>query len=238
MRSVNATRYVTALREGGSLPGLIEADDDGTYVVKFTGAGQGPPVLATEVIAAAIATRIGLRVPELVLIDVDVEIGRREPDPEIQDLLVASAGVNLGSDFLPGSFGYDGLTWTPPAAEAARVLWLDALIGNVDRSWRNPNLLVWHRTLWCIDHGASMLFQHSWPTVPTWAARRYDIAEHVMAAFTPDLADVGDELDSRVDDGVLAQALASVPETWLAGSRERYFEYLAARLAQHPWRAL
>jgi hypothetical protein len=136
---------VTALREGGSLPGIVEADDDGIYVVKFKGAGQGSAALVAEIVAGELGRRIGIRVPELVVLDVDPEIARREPDQEIQDLLRASVGHNLGMDFLPGSFSYDGIGWQPPAEEAARIFWLDALTANMDRTWSNPNLLIWHR---------------------------------------------------------------------------------------------
>ena len=154
LESTSVIRYVTPLREVGSLPGLVEADDLGTYVVKFHGAGQGPNVLVAEVIVGELARRLGIRVPELKTIELDEAIGRREPDPEVQQLLVASAGTNLAVDFLPGSLGYDGTSFRPDPQVAARILWLDALVANVDRSWRNPNLLVWHATLWAIDHGA------------------------------------------------------------------------------------
>jgi hypothetical protein len=148
LESTTALRYVTPLREGGSLPGIVEAEDFGTYVVKFRGAGQGPKVLVAEVIVGELARRLGIPVPELKTIEFDEAIGLREPDPEVQDLLVASAGLNLAVDFLPGSLGYDGSSFRPDADLAARILWLDALVANVDRTWRNPNLLVWHRRLW------------------------------------------------------------------------------------------
>ncbi|MCU1599341.1 MAG: aminotransferase class i and ii, partial [Frankiales bacterium] len=144
LRTVTATRYVTPFREGGSLPGLMEADDLGTYVVKYVGAGQGRKTLVAEIICAGLARAVGLRVPELVLVDVDPDLGRSEPDEEVQDLLKASGGLNLGMDFLPGSLGFDPVAHPVDADLASRVLWFDALVGNVDRSWRNPNLLVWH----------------------------------------------------------------------------------------------
>ena len=153
--TVAVTRYVTPLREGGSLPGIVEADDLGTYVCKFRGAGQGVRVLVAEVVVAGLAERIGLRTPRLVALDLDPEIARYEADEEVQDLLNASAGLNLGVDFLPGSFGYDGARRPTASADPARVLWLDAFCANVDRSWRNPNLLLWHGDLWVIDHGAA-----------------------------------------------------------------------------------
>ncbi|WP_374100949.1 HipA family kinase, partial [Streptomyces phytophilus] len=163
LRKVTATRYVTPLREGGSLPGVVEADDLGTYVMKFTGAGQGRKALVAEVISGVLAQRLGLRVPDLVGLQLDPVIGRSEPDEEVQALLKASGGLNLGMDFLPGSLGFDPLAFRVDAAEAGRVVWFDALVGNVDRSWRNPNMLVWHGDLWLIDHGATLIWHHNWP---------------------------------------------------------------------------
>ena len=162
LRTVSATRYVTPLNEGGSLPGLVEADDDGLYVLKFRGAGQGPKALVAEVIAGELARALGLRVPELVLVELDPLLGRAEPDPEIQELLLASAGLNLGVDYLPGSLTFNPAAGLPPTAElAARVVWFDALVTNVDRTPQNPNILVWHRALWLIDHGAALYFHHA-----------------------------------------------------------------------------
>ncbi len=255
LRTVQATRYVTPLREGGSLPGLVEADDDGMYVVKFRGAGQGTAALVAEVVVGELGRRLGVRVPEQVVVELDPEIGRREPDEEVQELLTASSGANLGLDFLPGSVGYDGVGWRPPAPEAARILWLDAFTANIDRSWRNPNLLVWHRTLWAIDHGAALVFQHAWPPVQAWAQRRYDLGEHVLRPVVGTLdgdrlAAVDAELAGRVTPGLLAEVLDLVPDGWLLGMnaargdgrdagawRARYLEYLTARV-QGPrgWR--
>src|SRR5919202_501053 len=159
LRTVTATRYVTPLREGGSLPGLVEADDDGLYVLKFRGAGQGPRALAAEVVAGELARALGLPVPELVLVELDPALGAAEPDPEIQDLIAASGGINLGVDFLPGALPY--APTSPPAEDlAAAVVWLDALVTNVDRTPRNPNLLTWHGALWLIDHGAALYAFH------------------------------------------------------------------------------
>jgi Protein of unknown function (DUF3037)/HipA-like kinase len=161
LRSVAAIRYVTPLREGGSLPGLVEADDDGLYVVKFRGAGQGLRALVAEVIVGELARRTGLLVPELVEVELDPVLGAAEPDPEIQDLITGSAGSNLGVDFLPGSLPYTpGGPWMPDARLAADVVWLDALTTNVDRTPRNPNLLIWHDRMWLIDHGAALYLQH------------------------------------------------------------------------------
>ena len=184
---VTVTRYVTPLREGGSLPAIVEADNLGTYVMKFRGAGQGPLALVAEIIAGELARRLGLRVPELVLADLDPRIPGSEPDPEIQDLLRASEGLNLGVDFLPSSFGFDPLGWTADRDFASQVLWFDALVHNVDRTWRNPNLLVWHRDIWLIDHGAALYFHHNWPTADP--KRPFDASEHVLRDRATALAD-------------------------------------------------
>src|SRR5947209_5565537 len=223
VRTVVATRYVTPLREGGSLPGLMEADDLGTYVVKFRGAGQGPKALIAEVVAGELARRLGLPVPELVRIEVDPELGRVEPDEEVQDLLRASSGENLGVDFLPSALGFDPLVWTPDPALAASVVWFDALVENVDRSWRNPNLLMWHGRLWLIDHGATLYFAHSWRTAATKTARGYDVAGHVLAPFVGKspaalavgLGDADARLASLVTGDVLDAAAEQVPDAWL-----------------------
>ena len=179
---ITATAYLTALREGGSLPGLLEADDLGTYVVKFTGAGQGPRALVAEIVVGRLGQELGVRVPELALIDVDPEIGRREPDQEVQDLVAASAGLNLAMDFLPGSIGYDR-SFDVPVADASAVVWLDAYVANVDRSRRNTNLLIWHRSLWAIDHGACLRFHHSWGDPRRFAESAYDYSDHVLGGF-------------------------------------------------------
>jgi hypothetical protein len=255
LRAVSATRYVTPLREGGSLPGLVEADDDGMYVVKFRGAGQGTAALVAEVVVGELGRRLGIRVPELVTVELDPQVARLEPDEEVQDLLSASAGQNLGMDFLPGSFGYDGMHWPPPAPEAAVIHWLDAYSANIDRTWRNPNLLIWHRQLWAIDHGAALIFQHAWPPVETWARRRYDFSDHVLGpvvgeldAATLDKIDA--ELASRLTPDLLTEVLDLVPDGWLIGMnaaagdsrdaaawRARYHEYLLARLEdRQSWR--
>src|SRR3954447_26186690 len=159
LRTVTATRYVTPLREGGSMPGLVEADDDGMYVTKFRGAGQGEKALEAEVVAGELARALGLPVPELVVVDVDVALAAAEPDPEIQDLIQASPGMNLGMDFLPGALPYTAGTPVDPAL-AADIVWFDTLVTNVDRTHRNPNLLVWGKRIWLIDHGAAFFRQH------------------------------------------------------------------------------
>ncbi|WP_189038845.1 HipA family kinase [Streptomyces daqingensis] len=216
LTQVTATRYVTPLREGGSLPGIVEADDCGTYVMKFTGAGQGPRTLVAEVVSGRLAQRLGLRVPELVGIQLDPVIGLAEPDEEVQALLKASGGLNLGMDYLPGSLGFDPLAFTVTPSEAGRVVWFDALVGNVDRSWRNPNLLIWHGKLWLIDHGATMIWHHNWPTARAAAAKPYDASDHVLSPFAPDLAAAAEELASKVTRGLLEECVADVPGEWLA----------------------
>ncbi len=162
LRTVMATRYVTPLREGGSLPAIVEADDDGLYVLKFRGAGQGPKALIAELVAGEIARAAGLPVPEIVFIELDPELARTEPDPEIQDLIRASAGLNLALDYLPGAVTFDPVAEKPEAALASAVVWFDAYVTNVDRTPRNTNMLIWHRRLWLIDHGATLYFHHTW----------------------------------------------------------------------------
>lgn len=188
---ITATRFVTPLREGGSLPGIVEGSDDGTYVVKFRGAGQGLKVLVAEVVVGELARRLGIRVPQMAVIDMPTAIARYEADEEVQDLLNASPGNNLAVDFLPGSFGYDG-SRPPEPDEAADIVWLDAFTANVDRTWANPNLLVWHRQVWAIDHGAAIWFHHSWPSrgadASRFAAQPFDVSEHVLRDVAGDLA--------------------------------------------------
>ncbi|SHG86381.1 HipA family kinase [Streptoalloteichus hindustanus] len=237
---VTAVRYVTPLREGGSLPGVIETDDLGTYVVKFRGAGQGPKALVAEVIGGELARRLGLRTPELVLVDLDPALAPAEPDQEVQDLLRASAGRNLGVDFLPGALGFDAVSFAPEPDLAARVVWLDGLIGNVDRSWRNPNMVVWHGELWLIDHGASLIFHHNWRNAEQSVRRPYDASDHAMAPFVGDLSTVDRELTALVTPDLLAEVVALVPDDWLADEpgfdgvdavRAAYVRHLSERVA-------
>lgn len=241
---VTATAYLTALREGGSLPGLVEADDLGTYVVKFTGAGQGPRALVAEIVVGLLARELGFRVPDLAVIDVDPEIGRREPDEEVQELVAASAGLNLAIDFLPGSIGYDR-SFAVPLAEASRLVWLDAFVANVDRSRRNTNLLIWHKDLWAIDHGACLRFHHAWGDPARFAESAYDYGDHVLGGLGRP-RDVHDALADEVTPELVAAVLDEVPDAWLEpdqtrpdpaappdarAARERYVEFLTARLA-------
>ncbi|MFI0936376.1 HipA family kinase [Streptomyces sp. NPDC021019] len=240
LEEVVATRYVTPLREGGSLPGIVEADDLGTYVMKFTGAGQGRKTLVAEIICGELGRRLGLRVPELVTIELDPVIGLAEPDEEVQELLRASGGLNLGMDYLPGSFGFDPLAYEVGAAEAGRIVWFDALINNVDRSWRNPNLLVWHGDLWLIDHGATMIWHHNWPGAQASAGKPYNASDHVLAPFRPDIAAAAAELAPLVTEELLTEVAADVPDVWLADEpgfasadevRRAYIAPLLARAA-------
>ncbi|MER0240462.1 HipA family kinase [Streptomyces sp. HSW2009] len=215
LTEVTATRYVTPLREGGSLPGIVEADDLGTYVMKFTGAGQGRKTLIAEVICGQLGRRLGLRVPELVRMQLDPVIGLAEPDQEVQELLKASGGLNLGMDYLPGSIGFDPLAFAVEPVDAGRLVWFDALINNVDRSWRNPNLLVWHGELWLIDHGATMIWHHNWPTAAKAAAKPYDASDHVLAPFDPDVPAAAKALAPKVTRELLTEVAADVPDEWL-----------------------
>lgn len=218
LERVVATRYVVPLREGGSLPGLVEASDDGSYVLKFRGAGQGVKVLVAEIIVGELARRLDIAVPRMVLVDLDVQIARYEADEEVQDLLSASVGLNLGIDFLPGSFGYDG-SHPPPPDLATRILWLDAFTLNVDRTWTNPNLLVWHRHTWAIDHGAALYVHHGWPSrAPDpgrFAGMPFDDSTHVLRDQAEDPRSVHDSLAARLDDATLAEVLGLVPDEWL-----------------------
>ncbi len=245
--TATVTRYVTPLREGGSLPGLVEADDLGTYVCKFRGAGQGARVLVAEVIVAELARRLGLRTPRLVELDLDPEIARYEADEEVQDLLNASLGANLGVDFLPGAFGFDTVA-DADAEEAARVLWLDAFVANVDRSWRNPNLLVWHGDLWVIDHGACLYFHHGWQgglgDPARFAAQPWDPDNHVLLSAADHLPAADAVATTALDRAALEAAVGEVPDVWLepvpgaetpAQQRAAYVEFLAARLGTRQW---
>lgn len=233
--TLRATRYVAPLREGGSLPGLVEADDDGLYVAKFRGAGQGPGALVAEVVGGELARALGLPVPRLELLEIDPELARAEPDPEIQELIEASAGINLGVDFLPGALPFTAaaVAETDPAF-AADVVWLDALITNVDRTPRNPNLLVWHGRTWLIDHGAALFRQHGATPLSETATTPFPmVAEHVLLERAEPLARADERLAERARaaiDGVVEQ----VPDTWLgedpAGRREDLRAFLRGRL--------
>jgi hypothetical protein len=250
VRHVDATRYVTPLREGGSLPGVVEADDLGIYVCKFRGAGQGMRVLVAEVVVAGIARVLDVPVPELVTIELAPEIGRFEADEEVQDLLIASLGLNLGVDLLPGAFGYDA-SYEPDRELAGRILLLDALCANVDRSWRNPNLLVWRGDLFAIDHGAALYFHHAWPGGSAdpaagparFAGQHYDVSEHIMRRYAAEASAQAGDLEERLTAEVLAGVVDEVPDEWLEpvpgaqtpeALRRRYVDHLVARVAGTP----
>ncbi|MFL5647429.1 MAG: HipA family kinase [Chloroflexota bacterium] len=244
IRSVVATRYVMALREGGSLPGLVEADDDGLYVVKFRGAGQGPRALVAEWLAGEIGRAVGLPVPDLVAIEVDAALGDAEPDEEIHDLVRASAGTNLGMDFLPGA-----LTFNPAASTAADVIdpdfaadvvWFDGLVTNPDRSPQNPNLLVWHGRPWLIDHGAALYVHHTWRDSDAHARRPFErIRDHVLLPYAGSIEAADARNAGRVDEALLTALVAALPDVWLPddptvgdadAQRAAYVRYLARRL--------
>jgi hypothetical protein len=235
------------LREGGSLPAIVEADDFGTYVLKFRGAGQGRKALVAELVAGEISRHLGLLVPEVVLAYLAPELGRSEPDPEIQDLLKMSAGLNLALDYLPGSLGFDPLVEPPDSDLASRIVWFDALVTNVDRTPRNTNLLVWHNRLWLIDHGASLYFHHNWPAkdgmILEAAGRSHFAAarDHVLLPFAGSIAGADAELAPRLTPEVLRAVIDMIPEEWLANEpgfssaeevRSAYLIYLGARLRE------
>ena len=248
LRTVSATRYVTPLREGGSMPAVVEADDDGMYVLKFRGAGQGPRALVAEWIVGELARAPGFDVPEIVFVDLDPVLARTEGDPEIQSLIRASGGLNRALDYLPGAANFDPLAWTPDPALASRIVWFDALVGNVDRSARNTNLLVWHGKPWLIDHGATLTFHHGGQAPVADAGKPFAaIADHVLLPAASALAQVDAELAARLTPDVLQGVVDQVPESFLALSaqdqpggsalataaaqRQAYLDYFTARVA-------
>ncbi|MEU6846065.1 HipA family kinase [Streptomyces sp. NPDC046716] len=243
MREVTATRYVTPLHAGGSVPGVVEADDLGTYVLKFTGSAQGVKALVAEIVVGELARRLGLRFPELVLARFDPAVAADEPHQEVQDLLHASAGLNLGMDYLPGAADF-----TPEIAavfpvdplEAGRIVWLDAFTVNVDRTVHSSNLMVWPTfgtvapKLWLIDHGAALVFHHRWEGAAP--ERAYDFRHHALGGYGPDTRAADAELSPKVTEGLLREVLALVPDAWLTAdfgtpeeARDAYVEYLLAR---------
>lgn len=240
MRTVNATRYVTPLREGGSLPAIVEADDDGMYVLKFRGAGQGAKSLIAELVAGEIARALGLLVPEIVFVELDAELARTEPDPEIQDLIRASVGLNLALDYLPGSITFDPVAEHPEADLASSVVWLDAFVTNIDRTPRNPNLLMWHRRLWLIDHGVALYFHHTWNNYLDRSRDRFPgIKDHVLLRFASTLQEIDAKMAIQLTPEVITRIIHQIPDSWLVtGSpfsdsqqhRDAYIEYLLKRL--------
>ena len=242
LRTVHATRYVTPLHEGGSLPAIVEADDDGMYVLKFRGAGHGSKALIAELVAGEIARALGLLVPEIVFMELDPDLARTEADPEIRDLIKASAGLNLALDYLPGSVTFDPVAEKPDASVASSILWFDAYVTNVDRTPRNTNILVWHKRLWLIDHGAALFFHHTWDN---YLARSRDpfpqIRDHVLLQFATSLSEVDSDMAARVTPEAISRIVGLIPEEWLlddpsSGSssrrRDGYMEYLTKRLEQ------
>lgn len=241
LRTVQATRYVLPLREGGSLPAIVEADDLGLYVVKFRGAGQGILALIAELIAGGIGRALGLRVPELVFVEIDPALGRNEPDAEIRHLLRASIGLNLGIDYLPGSVTFDPAARdTASAEEASMLVWFDAFTQNVDRTPRNANLLVWHRKLYPIDHGAALFFHHDWASMETKIASPFaQIEKHVLLPWATEIEKSGVIARDKLSGGVIDAIVAQVPEEWLdtipgdlsaAQRREAYIDFFCGRL--------
>jgi hypothetical protein len=240
-RTVSVTRYLTPLREGGSLPAIVEADDEGLYVLKFRGAGQGPKALIAEWVAGEIARAGGLAVPEIVFAELDVELARTEPDPEVQDLIRASGGLNLALDYLPGSVAFDPLAERPDAALASAIVWFDAYVGNVDRTARNTNMLMWHRCLWLIDHGAALTFHHAWSdaTLGRAGAPFALIKDHVLLRDASALAEADALMSAHVTPALLDGIVAAIPAAWLEGEpafasvdahRDAYRQYLTRRL--------
>ncbi|MFF7458911.1 HipA family kinase [Kitasatospora sp. NPDC008115] len=236
---VTAVRYVTPLREGGSMPGLVEADDRRLYALKWVGAAQGRKALIAEVLAGELGRRLGLPVPELVTVDLDPVLARSEPDPQIQDQMRASGGLNLGMAFVSGALNFDPVCFDVDAGLAGQVLWFDALIGNVDRSWRNPNLLVATGGLRLIDHGASLIFHHHWAGSAGWARRPYDASDHALLGAEPDLL-AADKALAPLAEAAIGEAVERIPDVWLTDEpgfdspgavREAYRDRLTARLA-------
>jgi hypothetical protein len=235
LRTVTATRYVTPLREGGSLPGLVEADDDGLYVVKFRAAGQGIKALVAELLVGELARAVGLPIPEIVLIEVPQALGRTEPDPEINELVTGSAGLNCGLDFLPGALDFSAARPAGVDAKlASEVVWFDAFTTNVDRTPRNPNMLCWHEQTWLIDHGAALYQHHGTENLVTRADDRFPlIADHVLLPYATELTAADARLSELLSDPVLRGALALLPDEWLGpdpvAARAGYLDYFRAR---------
>jgi len=241
LRTVNVTRYVTPLREGGSLPAIAEADDGFLYVLKFRGAGQGAKALVAELIGGEIARACGLKVPELVFANLDEAFGRTEPDEEIQDLLKASVGLNLALHYLSGAITFDPAISPIDATLASQIVWLDCLLTNVDRTPRNTNMLIWHRELWLIDHGAALYFHHSWHNWLEAAKKPFlQVKDHVLLSRATQLTEVDAEFKQILTGERIRAIVEVIPDEWLTGEssfetpaqyREAYIEFLITRLA-------
>jgi len=254
LRTVDTIRYVTPLREGGSLPAIVEADDEFLYVLKFRGAGQGIKALIAELIGGEIARALGLKIPEIVFATVDPAFGRTEPDEEIQDLLKASEGLNLALHYLSGAITFDPNVSKIDATLASQIVWLDSLITNVDRTARNTNMLMWYKELWLIDHGASLYFHHNWDNWEEQSKRPFAlIKDHVLLPWATELEKVDEAFRSILTPGKIDAILSLIPNAWLEGlssmgiedNRNVYRQFLANRLsltfineAQHARKAL
>ena len=241
IRKVNVTRYVTPLREGGSLPAIVEADDQFLYVLKFRGAGQGTKALIAEFIGCELARALGFRVPELVFASLDSSFGRIEGDEEIQDLLKASVGLNLGIHFLSGAITYDPVSTQIDPRTASNIVWLDSLLMNVDRTGRNTNMLMWHKELWLIDHGASLYFHHSWNDWQNGAKPFPKIKDHVLLPFASQINEADAHFRTTLSAHVIREIVSSIPADWLSNGspfenvddhRNAYMEFLLARISQ------
>jgi hypothetical protein len=249
LRTIQATEYVTPLREGGSLPAIVAGDDDGTYVLKFRGAGQGVRALVAELVSGELARALGLPVPEIVFAELDPRMAKTEPDPEIQDLLRRSEGLNLALDYLPGSITFDPLIKSildGQARLASSIVWFDALVGNVDRTAKNTNLLIWHRRLWLIDHGATLIFHHTWDGYLERARAPYkQLAEHVLLPWAGEVEAVDEELAGKLTPAAIEDIVRLIPDGWLGDEprfasiddhRNAYKDYLLRRLeAPRGW---
>lgn len=241
IRTVNVIRYISPLREGGSLPALAEADDEFKYVLKFRGAGQGAKALVAELIGGEIARLLGLRVPEIVFVQLDEAFGRTEGDEEIQDLLRASRGLNLGLHFLKGAFTYDPVVHTVDADTASRIVWLDGLLMNVDRTARNTNMLLWNRELWLIDHGAALYFHHNWANRERNAHSPFpQIKDHVLLSQATRLEQADAELKALLTPDKIQEIVQTIPEDWLQwpdvddtpqGIKAGYLKFLTERVS-------
>ena len=239
LRTVNVTRYVTPLREGGSLPAIAEADDGFLYVLKFRGAGQGIKALIAELIGGEIARTLGFKIPELVFANLDEAFGRTEPDEEIQDLLKASVGLNLALHYLSGAITFDATVTKLDAKLASQIVWLDCLLMNVDRTPRNTNMLIWNKELWLIDHGAALYFHHSWNNWKQQAERPFvQVKDHVLLQQATELSVVDKEFFDILTDEVIDSIVDWIPDEWLVGEfdsvsehREAYAQFLKIRIA-------
>jgi hypothetical protein len=242
LRTVKATRYVMPLKEGGSMPAIIEADDDGLYVLKFRGAGQGIKALIAELVSGEIGRFLGLPIPEIVLVELDPVLGQTEGDPEIQELILASGGLNLALDYLPGSITFDPLIETPTAELASKIVWFDAFTANVDRTPRNANILLWHKELWLIDHGASIYFHHNQSKFLENTRNPFkQIKDHILLSFAEEVEKIDVEFSKKLTPEVLEKIVGLIPDIWFENDdqtidpkelRAVYLEFLTNRLTE------